>query len=312
MADKTEIVIFGGIIVDQYVLVDRYPERGGDALMTDSFFRIGGCAINVGSTLQNLGMTPHIVSTVGDDAWGRKIREYLKQRQFSELAIRYAEQRNSGYCISVVEKDGERTFLTYKGCEADFQSGMIGDDLCGRVSHVYVTGYYLLDPEYDREIVRQLKKLKEAGAFVVFDPGPLASSISEDTLLAVLGLADLIIPNESELDLLERKLGWNRRDFSGYWERGILYIVLKKGSQGVEVWTDGDYFTVPPYPVNSIDSTGAGDSFAGGLLYGLSKGYDLRTSVKMASACGAITTTIMGPHGRFTLQDVTDMMEKAR
>jgi sugar/nucleoside kinase (ribokinase family) len=312
MADQKQILLFGGIIVDQYVLVDSSPVKGGDALISESFVRVGGCAINVGSALHNLGMRPHIVSTVGDNAWGRQIRDYLRKRQFSERAIRFAEGRDSGYCISIVDKDGERTFLTYKGCEAEFHSGMIPGDLCEQASLVYVTGYYLLAPEYAGEIVRQLTKLKEAGAFLVFDPGPLAASIREDILLAVLRIADLLLPNESEWDILGRKLNWKREDDSHVRELGIRHVVLKKGSRGVEVRTGRDCYTVPPFQVDSVDTTGAGDSFAGGLLYGLSAGYDLRQSVVIASACGAIATTFLGPHGEFTFQDVTDMVEKER
>jgi sugar/nucleoside kinase (ribokinase family) len=309
---KTQILIFGGIIVDQYALVNKSPDRGGDVLITDSFFRVGGCAINVGSTLQNLGLNPHIVSSVGDDAWGQLIRTYLKERQFSELAIRYSDNSKSGYCISIIENDGERTFLTYKGCEADFTLQMLDGIPFNQISHIYVTGYYLLQPEFANEIVKQLKKLKEAGAFLIFDPGPLVASIQKETLHAVLELANILIPNEGELDILERTMVWGCRDLSRYWEKGIEYVVLKKGSRGVHVFTEDSSFSLDSFQVNSIDTTGAGDSFAAGLLYGLSQGYDMTTSTRIACACGAITTTFMGPHGIFTYDHITEMIEKAR
>ncbi|MED2974190.1 carbohydrate kinase family protein [Fictibacillus sp. B-59209] len=310
MTQKSQILIFGGIIVDQYVIVDHSPDRGGDVLISDSFFRVGGCAINVGTTLKNLGIQPHIVSNVGDDTWGRKIKDYLDLHHFSREAIRFADDKKSGYCISIVEYDGERTFLTYKGCESQFSRVMISRELCESVSYVYVTGYYLLVPEYAHNVVHQLTDLKQAGAQLVFDPGPLAALIEDEVLHSVLKLTDLLIPNLTELDILERKLKWDNMEISRFIETGIRNVVLKKGSKGAEVWTEDTYFKASPFAVNSVDTTGAGDSFAGGLLYGLSKGYDMKTSVKIASACGAITTTIMGPHGEFTVGDVTGMIEK--
>ncbi|MCC3374344.1 carbohydrate kinase family protein [Cohnella sp. REN36] len=312
MNHTREILILGGIIVDQYVLVNESPKRGGDALIHDSFFRVGGCAINVGSTLRNLGAHPHIVSMVGDDEWGRKIKSYLGRQAFSERAIRYLESGSSGYCISIVDRDGERTFLTRKGCEAIFAPSMLEDVPYDRVSHIYLTGYYLLEPESANQIVLQLKKLKHAGAVLVFDPGPLAGSIPLQVLYAVMGLADLLIPNENEWEMLSDLMRWGNCGDSRCRELGIKCVILKRGSQGVEVRMEGNFFSVPPYRVDSIDTTGAGDSFAGGLLYGLSQGFGMEEAVRIASACGALTTTIMGPHGEFSLNDITDMIEKAR
>jgi sugar/nucleoside kinase (ribokinase family) len=312
MAAKANILIFGGIIVDQYVRVGQSPARGGDALIRDSFFRVGGCAVNVGATMQNLGLRPHIVSTVGDDMWGRKIFSYLRERQFSLQAIRLADNRQSGYCISIVEDDGERTFLTYKGCEAEFDPGMLESVPFDEVSYIYLTGYYLLDARYAQVIVEQLKWLKQAGAKLVFDPGPLVESIPIGTLDEVLRLSDLLIPNESEWEMLSGKLKWGARADSRCRDLGVQCIILKQGGRGVEVRMEGDFFRVPPLPVTSIDTTGAGDSFAGGLLYALSVGHDLRTAVDIASACGALTTTILGPHGEFSLNDIMDLIQKAK
>lgn len=312
MADQTNILIFGGIIVDQYVLVDQSPARGGDALIRESFFRVGGCAVNVGTTMQNLGIRPHIVSTVGDDWWGHKIKSYLEEHRFSQMAIRHVENRKSGYCISIVENGGERTFLTYKGCEAEFDPRMLENVPFDQVSYIYLTGYYLLEPRFADVIVEQLKRLTQAGATLVFDPGPLVASIPLETLCAVLRVADLLIPNEAEWELLSAKLNWGARGDSRCRELGIRGIILKQGSRGVEVRMEGDFFRVPPFPVNSIDTTGAGDSFAGGLLFALSEGRDMRTAVQIASACGALTTTILGPHGEFSQHDIMDLIEKAR
>lgn len=313
MKRKMEIVLFGGIIVDQFVVVDRMPERGGDTWIRDSFHRVGGCAMNVGVTLSNLGLRPHIVSNVGDDVWGGHIRDELERRRFSTRAIRYAKQQNSGYCLTVVEKGGERTFLTRKGCEAYFAPDFIDEELIARTSHVYVTGYYLLEPTVADAICARLEDLKKAGAVIVFDPGPLVSSMEEETLRRLLRLSDLILPNEREWSALAEKLGWPVGDESRlFHETGVQTLILKQGDRGVAIKVDGAFMHVPPYRVDVVDTTGAGDSFAGGLIFGLSQGYGLTDSVRIASACGALTSTFPGPHGEFNMDQITELMRKAR
>ncbi|WP_219834974.1 carbohydrate kinase family protein [Paenibacillus sp. R14(2021)] len=312
MTDSTTILLFGGIIIDQYVLVDQSPPRGGDALIHDSFFRVGGCAINVGTTLQNLGIRPWIVSAVGDDAWGLRIRAYLEEKQFPAEAIRYGEKQASGYCLSIVEQDGERTFLTYKGCEAVFMPSMLEGADFRQISHVYVTGYYLLDPAYTDAIAGELKKLKAAGAYLVFDPGPLAASIPTETLLTVLKLTDLLLPNDAEWTILGELLNGGTAGEPPWRELGIGTVILKQGSRGADVRTADGGYRVAPYSAESIDTSGAGDSFAGGLLYSLARGDDMRTAVQIAAACGALTTTLMGPHGAFSLNDIMNLIQKAR
>jgi sugar/nucleoside kinase (ribokinase family) len=108
---------------------------------------------------------------------------------------------------------------------------------------------------------------------------------------------------KSKLDLKENAVSW-------FLQKGVSVFVLKMGKQGVMVWTKEKKYSVPPFIISSIDTSGAGDSFAGGLLYGLIQQYDMEQTIRLASACGALTTTIMGPHGVFGLQDVVDIIEK--
>lgn len=310
--DGVSVLIFGGIIVDSYMIVTEYPVRGQDALINDSFEKVGGCAVNVAQTLKNLGMHPYIVSAVGGDIRGNMIKSYIEDNQFDTCCIKQLEGESSGYCVTILEDAGERTFLTYKGCESYFSSDMTSDKLIKKTSYVYVTGYYLLDERYSWNIMETIGKLKDGGSKILFDPGPLVQLIKKDTLLRILSKADIITPNETEAEIIKSMLALDMDIENWFKEMGIELIVLKQGSRGVKVWSKDMSFAMPSFKVDAIDTAGAGDSFAAGLIYGLSQGMSPYEAVNIASGCGAITTTFKGPHGKFGIEDIKNLTNMGR
>lgn len=150
---KDKVIVMGGIIVDKYILVDKYPIRGQDAIIKKSFQRVGGCAINVANTLKNLGLNPYIVSAIGDDFNGEQISKYILDQGFDLRCIKNFKGKESGYCITILDDKRERTFLTYKGCEGIFEPEMIRDDLLKEVAYAYLTGYFLINTAYSAYII---------------------------------------------------------------------------------------------------------------------------------------------------------------
>lgn len=305
-----QVLLLGGLIMDQYVLVHEFPHRGEDLLMRDCFYRVGGCAINVAKTIQNLGGDPYIVSQIGDDQWGKQIDQYLDEHGFSKDAIQVGTNKKTGYCISLVESSGERTFITLKGCESEFHPDMVPDDLVKRVSYLFVTGYYLLDPQYSMRIIQFIQNLKRSGITILFDPGPLVHQIERNLLAKMIQLADIIIPNKDELETIKQIFNLNQETMvPWFFENQTRWLIQKNGSKGVHAWTDeGEELFIPSYPVDTIDTSGAGDSFAGGIMYGLLQNYKIKKTIQIASACGALTTTFMSPHGKFSMTDIIQIM----
>lgn len=301
------ILLLGGIIIDEYLLINEFPDRGEDTFINDSFHRVGGCAINVAVTLKNLGLIPHVVSVIGLDERGKEINEYLLKQELSSETIHVNPKKKTGYCISLVENSGERTFLTYKGCEAEFNSEMVSEQLLNNTSFLFVTGYYLLDIDFANLIIQFIQKVKDLGVKILFDPGSLVSKIDQNVLLSMIKLSDIVTPNSGELEKLESLFEIGKENCSEwFFQKGVSWLIEKKGKLGVNLWENGSDKNVfiPTYQVRSIDTSGAGDSFAGGLIYGIMQGYNMEKSVKLASACGAITTTFMGPHKKFDLNDI--------
>lgn len=303
------VLILGGILIDQYVLVDAYPKRGKDTLIQDSFECVGGCAINVASTIKNLGGTPLIVSQLGEDQRGKTILQYMKSNGFLRDFIRVIADGETGYCMTIVESSGERTFLTKKGCESAFDLEMVDKTWREKLTSLYITGYYLLDSADDQKILSLIQSLKEQRVTVLFDPGPLVDRVDPKTLQTMIRLADIVTPNTDEMEKIGQRLQLSSSTHDWLMDNGVKWIVEKMGSKGVDLWTkEGERLHFPAYQVKSVDTSGAGDSFAGGLLFGIDQFDDIQQAIKIASACGAYTTTFFGPHGKFSFQDIMNII----
>lgn len=310
MSLRRNILIFGGIIVDRYVVVDKYPVPGDDALINEEFERVGGCAVNVAVTLKNLNCEPYIVATVGSDERGRRIQDYLAQHALTTSCVKKVSESPSGYCMTILDQNGERTFFTRRGCEDTFSPDMVVDSFYRQAPFVYLTGYYLLNDAYRQTILEVLIKLKRSGSIILFDPGPLVGYINRDALTTVLKISTIVTPNQSEVDKIRRTL--NIKDSFHTWclNAGIEIVIVKKGKRGADVFNKLDTCHFPSYETEMIDTSGAGDSFAGGFIAGLAHQYDLDMCMKIASACGALTSAIEGPHGTFTWEDVMHTIKR--
>ena len=175
-----DCIVFGGLVAVRYFDIESFPERGQDGLITSETAYVGGCAINIAATINNLGGNAHIVSYVGNDKTGEQIMNYIRKNKFAEDFIKQTEGI-SGYCLVFKEPDGERTFLTKKGVEGNFDTGLLDniDNIRAKVGAV--TGYYLLN-ENASLIMDCIEVMRVSGTKFIFDPGPLVGNIDKEIL----------------------------------------------------------------------------------------------------------------------------------
>jgi len=277
-----ECTIFGGILLDRYLEMDAYPQRGQDGLITNEFSMAGGCTINMAATFNNLGGNAHMVSYIGTDQTGREISEYLDRHGFSGKFIKQAEGE-TGYSLVILEKNGERTFFTKKGVESRFDRDLLGDRAAD-IGSVMVTGYYLLCDNPSGLVENLIEIRKQCGHFL-FDPGPLVSEIDPVVLEKTLKMADIITVNEAEAETMRMP------------QDDSKIIIIKKGKSGGAVICGKDRFDYKAADVVPVDTTGAGDSFAAGLMFGILSGLDIRRAVGLGAESAAMTVSLKGPHG---------------
>ena len=292
---KKECYLFGGLLMDYYYSIDAWPKRSQDGFITDEKALVGGCAVNMAATLKNLGATAHVISGIGTDATGRELSAYMVEHG---LSADYLENVAglSGKCLVFLEPDGERTFLTGKGAEGIFTEEMDRRIRQNVLPVAGVTGYFLLNEDAER-IMACLEYLHEKGTKILFDPSPLVSSVSESLLKRIIAVSTVMTPNTTELEVIQKYIGT-----AEYCKAGKT-MVVKEGSRGGTVYAPGEVFHYEAERCQAVDTTGAGDSFAGALLYGLLSDMPIQEAVSLATKCAGKTVTIEGPHGFWNLEE---------
>ncbi len=313
MITKNKVILFGGVLIDTCFNISEYPAAGQDSLIQSSFSGVGGCSLNVAVTLKNLGTEPYIVSTIGDDENGQSIVDYVESLSLPTEFLSEKKSSVTGYCLVMIDQDGQRTFFTHKGCEADPPSLDLTTSFSESVGAVFITGYYLLQKETADLVLELSSKLRALGALVFFDPGPLVGQIEPKQLSTALSLSHWITPNIQESKVIEDIVGTNIAKLAdGNKHFGDIGVILKNGAAGVQIYSKESTCSYSAPQVASSDTNGAGDSFAGGLIHALINQQGLDEAIRLASGCGAFTTTIEGSHGHFTKQQIEKLLDSQK
>jgi len=315
----------GSILVDVTVDVPRLPERGGDVLATGTRTTPGG-GFNLAVAVARQGVRCLYAAPHGTGRYGDLIRDALAAEGVLVTAKRRADG-DSGFTVTLVEPDGERTFVTMPGVEAALES----DDLAGLSPAdrdiVSVSGYDLAYPGSGPVLAGWLDTLPD-GVRVVLDPGPLIMEIPADRLSRVLGRIASLTLNQREARLLSGAGGASgaglleavrsrfrllsaaetasrapavdaarRRPAVGKGRPSAL-VVVREGPDGCVASGGplGDRVVAVAAPaVHAVDTTGAGDAHTGVLLASLAAGHDVEAALGTATRAATISVTRVGP-----------------
>lgn len=289
-----DIVLFGVLLLDRYFHIDRWPTRGQDGFLKREESFVGGCSINMAATIHNLGGQAHIATCIGSDQMGQHILHYLDEHGLSDRFVHILPGA-TGSCLVFSEPDGERTFLTHTGVETLFPPTLAQDVLSLRPAWAGVTGYYLLG-DNPTGILDCLEALRRAGTNFLFDPSPLVGDIEPEILARMVRISDILTPNSAELPPFGGEAGIHSLIEAG------KTVIFKRGASGGTAYAPDQVFDYAGAPCKAVDTTGAGDSFSGALLYAMTHRYSLKQGVELAARCAAKTCEICGPHGFWSLE----------
>lgn len=302
------ILLLGGICIDKYYMINNYPDRGYDTVIKSSFEVVGGCPLNVAKTLKNLDMNPIIFSSISDDCSGETIYSYIVNEAYDTKCLVKLKNEKTGYCMVFIDEQGERTFMTYNGCEGYFDESIICDEIINSINYIYITGIYLVHKYNNDSICNFLKAMTNLGKKVIFDPGPLINELDVLTLSSILELSYIVKVNTVELNTISKILNISGNILPNHWIN-TEYVIETQGSNGCYLHTKNNLIHFLAFPCNVVDTNGSGDSFVGGLIYGLCNYNDINYIIKIASACGALTAETLGAHRQFNLSTVIDKIK---
>jgi sugar/nucleoside kinase (ribokinase family) len=284
-----------GILVADIVSkpVDRMPPKGTLALLDNMELHTGGCAANTGCVLARLGIKPGVMGKVGSDLYGEFIISRMKDQGLDVRGINRDISLHTSTTQVMVDGTGERTFLHYTGANGTLRKQDLDLELLKEAKVLHLAGTFLM-PGFDGEqTVEVLREAKAKGLTVSLDTVWDASDRWAEIIQPYFKYVDIFLPSiEEAKKITGREEPGDIADTLLSWGAGT--VGLKRGREGCYLKTGNAECSIPAFEVKVVDTTGAGDAFVAGFLYGTVKGWALEKTGIFANAVGGLCTTAMG------------------
>ncbi|MCP2241234.1 sugar kinase [Thermoanaerobacterium thermosaccharolyticum] len=269
---------------------------------------LAGAEANVAIGLSRLGHNVKYITKLGNDPFGKYIYEKLLEENIDVSSIKFTDEYPTGFMIKSKTSEGDPDIFYFRRGSA--ASHVTPDDIdcdVSQLKHIHITGITAaLSKDTLDTVYRMIQIGKENGIRISFDPN-IRKSLwkSEDEMVSTLNdiafKCDIVMPGIKEGFILTGSE--NPDDIADYYlNKGVKTVIIKIGDKGAYVKTKDESFTVSGYKVEKVvDTVGAGDGFATGVISGLLEGLTLKDAVKRGNAIGAII--IMSPGDNDGLPD---------
>ena len=284
-----KILIIGSTCVDIIINVDHLPKTEEDIHPFSQSMALGGCAYNAANIIRQFGAPHTFISPVGTGVYGDYVRKELKQKGFPVLAD-VLDQEN-GCCYCLVERGGERTFMSLHGAEYTFSRTWMEPFEKETFDMTYVCGLEVEEPT-GNELLSYLEDHREQQIF--YAPGPRGILIEKEKTERMLALHPVLHINEAEACALS---GYSQareaaEALAQRTENTVIVTLGKDGACCLE--KDGSFYQIPAYPAQVADTVGAGDSHIGTVMACLSLGYNMREALHTAGRVSAAVVSVKG------------------
>lgn len=272
------------------------PEKGQLMQVQSITVHNGGNAMTAALNLNTLGVPSFMVGKVGDDLFGRFLREKLEDSGVDTAGLKIDPHHQTSASVVLSSPDGERSFLHCVGANADFGLADIDWDIIQKTDIVFVTGSFLMDRFDGAETAEFLKKCQELGKTTFLDVCWDAKGQWGKVLDQCLPYLDYFMPSIEEAQLIaERKEPEEIADV--FMAKGAKNVIIKLGGKGsflrLSDWKEGKVFPILR-GITAVDTTGAGDSFCSGFLAAFARGEAPEQCMKLANTTGAMCVTQKG------------------
>ncbi len=288
--------------LDLLVLGDANPDlvlRGGDVtpafgqterLVEEGRLTVGGSGAIMACAAAKLGLRVGFAGVVGDDPFGRFMREELLARGVDIRGMSVDPRRPTGVTV-VLSRGEDRAILTAPGTVGDLRRELVPPELLDATRHVHVSSYYL-QSSLRADLPSWFDEMRGAGTSTSVDPNWDPRERWDGDLLNLLSTTDLFLPNSAEARAIT---GIDDIDVAAESLAGRGGIVsIKFGDGGGMVVRGEEAIRVPGIQVQVADTTGAGDTFDAGFIAGYLDGWSLQRSLALANVCGGLSTRAAG------------------
>lgn len=295
-----KVVVVGSVNMDLVIKTDRIPQLGETIVGRDFSTIPGGKGANQATAAARTGCTVEMIGAVGNDIYGKQLLETMKNNNIGTDGVRVVDVSSGIAVITVYE--GNNFIITDTGANGKVTYDWIEENRAIIESADIIVFQFEIPME---TIVKTAKLAHELGKFVIINPAPAAEFPKE-----LCAYADIMIPNETEAELiLGVKLNTiedAKAAIMKMYDLGVKHPIITLGVQGCVYGEDGVAKHMPAFVVKAVDSTGAGDSFIGGICRGLSEGKTLTESLAYARAVSALSVSRFGATASFPYAEEVD------
>ncbi len=307
-ADRSGVVIVGSVTADVTTFSQRLPARGETILGDEFTLMLGGKGANQAVAAGRSGARTSFVGCVGDDLFHDLVVNGL-----SDAGVDLAHLRTvpgpTGIAHIRVDSSAQNDIVMVPLANGALSTEQIDTALAALAP---TTSVLLTQLETPSALTAHITaRGREHGMTVILDPAPAAPLPTE-----VWRSIDIVTPNETEATLISgiEVTDAASAERAGRWflAQGVGAAVITLAGQGSCVVTADGATVVPPFPVEAVDTTAAGDAYAGYLGAALANGSTLTDAVRLATAAGALTVTKQGASPSLPLRAEVDAFLAAR
>lgn len=256
-----KVCVLGSINMDLVIKVKEMPKEG-ETILSNSFEKVaGGKGANQAIAAKRCGNEVTMISKIGKDENGKILKDALDSEDINVDFVYEDDASPTGMAMITVNERGNNSIVVISGSNMTINEAEIN-----KTEEVIKKNDILIAQfETPEEITESAFKVaKEAGKITILNPAP-AKEITTD----ILKYTDVIIPNETEVELLTgikvENLEDAKKAAKKFIDKGISFVIITLGAQGAALVSKNEAKTIPAYKVKAIDTTAAGDSFIGGL-----------------------------------------------
>ncbi|MBT5492474.1 carbohydrate kinase family protein [bacterium] len=302
---KRNIFLFGSLAYDNIItydgffkeLIDSDIERSYNFsfLSTNVIKEYGGCAGNIAYNLKLIQESSNIVSSLGSDG-----NEYFEKLKNNNISIKYIKKYNDNLTAQAhIITDKSNNQIT------SFYQGVLGNKYDLSTLNIKKDDIAIVSPDNIENMKEYIHFLDKNKIKFIFDPGQVIGLFTEQELINFLKLSYFTIVNDYEFDILKNTIKLSEKELISTYN-----FIITKGDKGSISYLDKEEFIIPAYkPDQVVDSTGCGDSFRAGLLYGILNNFSPIEYCKIGASLASFNVEQNGTQNHFCgLKDIQKRM----
>jgi len=282
---KFDVICIGAALVDMVAQVERHPKEDDEVFVSNLSLLSGGAAANTAYACAHLGLKTAFLGKLGrDDAFGTKIINDFKECSVDISLVKYSEKYNTGSAYVALNQEGDRRIYAHSGAANYLSEGDINEKELIEADVIYLSSLKNLEP-----FIRASQIGNKYRLHVVLNPGMLIIEQGFEKIQNLLNHIEILILSKREFttlfDIQEISEELVKEKCDRLFNLGIKVIVVTMGEKGAFLLTKEQNELIRARKVAKIvDTTGAGDAFSAGFIYGLHKNLnysfkDLRNNV---------------------------------